>query len=86
MISKNYEKTHGDTFLEGGGRPFPMAERKPPLNTTPERNKKVEIDLEALNVEGKSPVNFIPKRGRTVGSFVDPQKEDRDVDEAFDID
>ena len=31
------------------------------------------------------PKNFHPKRGRTLGSFCYPEKGDRDVEEAFDI-
>lgn len=71
MIDKNYEKTHGDTFVTGGGRPFEMPERYPIEKNDAERQRPLVINLTDLN-EGKGmPKNFIRRAGRVLPSFGD---------------
>lgn len=75
-------------FVEGSGRPYQMTEREPIEKTTEERQKPLLIHLGELNGQdgnGRAPKNFHRKAGRTVGSFVKPESEDRDLEEAFDI-
>lgn len=75
-------------FTEGAGRPYRMNPRQDIEKTTTERQKPVVINLAELNGQDgneRVPKNFHPKRGRTLGSFCDPEEGDRDVDDAFDI-
>ena len=72
MIAKSYEKTHGDTFVTGGGRPFDMPERYPIEKNDKERQTAIVIDLDDLNGQdgGKGmPKNFHRKAGRTIDTF-----------------
>lgn len=71
MISKSYEKTHGDTFIAGRGLPFETHEYKSPSKNDAERNTPQVIDLTDLNQDGKSPVNFSRKAGREIPSFTE---------------
>lgn len=70
----------GSAFSEGGGRPFPMEERKLPGKTAKERGVPLPIDLDedGLNKPGKGPVNYSPKRGRRYGSLVGPLDDSDD--------
>lgn len=82
MISKGYEKTHGDTFLTGGGLPFELPSRAELEKNDAERQKPIVIDLDDLNGQdgGKGmPKNFVRKAGRTLSSFTEywaPHDED----------
>jgi hypothetical protein len=75
-------------FVEGSGRPYEVTPRNFEPVTNQERQKPVVINLSELNGQDgadRVPKNFHPKRGRTLGSFCYPEKGDRDVEEAFDI-
>ena len=68
-------------FVEGSGRPYKMNPREAIEKTTEERQKPVIINLGELNGQDgneRVPKNFHPKRGRILGSFCDPEKEDRE--------
>jgi aconitase A len=86
MISKSYEKTHGDSFIKGGGLPFELPTREEFEKTQAERQKAIIIDLDDLNGQDGSkgmPKNFVRKAGRVVSSFTDywapPKKDDGDI-------
>jgi hypothetical protein len=85
MIPKKKEDYQ---FTEGAGRAFEMNPRFPIEKTDEERNKPVVINLAELNGQdgnARVPKNFSRKAGRTLGSFCYPKDEDRDFEEAFDI-
>jgi hypothetical protein len=90
MIPKSYEKTHGDTFVTGGGRPFEMPERYPIEKNDEERQRKLVIDLDDLNGQdgGKGmPKNFVKRAGRTLDTFTDYWvKKNQDVQDEEDYD
>lgn len=73
----------GSAFSEGGGRPFPMEERKPPAKTAAERGVPLALSLDEddLNKPGKGPVNYAPRRGRKMDSLVKPGAGDAEVDD-----
>jgi hypothetical protein len=85
MIPKKKEEYN---FVVGSGRPYDLNPRPGEPYDDEERQKPLVIHLGQLNgQDGKIrvPKNFAPKRGQTLGSFIDPLKGDRDVEEAFDI-
>lgn len=84
MIGKGYQKTHGDSFTSGGGRPFEMREYKSPAKDDAERNTPLVIHLSDLNKPGKSAVNFSRKAGRTLDTFTKYWTE-HDEDSEYDI-
>ena len=90
MILKSYENTHGDSFVEGGGRPFDMPERSPIEKNDAERQRPVVIDLDDLNGQegGKGmPKNFVRNAGRTLPTFTDYwTKQNQDVQDEEDYD
>lgn len=85
MVPKSYEKTHGDSFVEGAGRPFDMPERPPIEKNDAERQEKFVIHLTDLNGQsgGKGmPKNFYRKAGRCLPSFIDywtPEEASDDI-------
>ena len=85
MIKKKKEDYQ---FIEGAGRPYEVNPRGFELYNDEERQKPVVIHLGELNGQDgneRIPKNFHPKRGRTLGSFCDPEEGNRDLDDAFDI-
>lgn len=82
MIAKKKEDY---LFSEGTGRPYGIHPQKEEPKDDAERQKPVIIHLGDLQQEGKGPVNFHTKRGRTLGTLTKLQEEQRDVEEAFDI-
>jgi hypothetical protein len=83
MIPKKKEEY---TFPEGAGRPYEMNPRPGELKRNSERQKPVVIHLAELNGQDgnrRIPKNFHPKRGRTLGSFCNP--EEGEYGEGFDI-
>lgn len=85
MIEKKKEDY---LFVEGSGRPYQMIGREPIEKTTSERQNPIMIRLGSLNGQdgnGRAPKNFYRKAGRTLGSFVRPDFEDRELEDAFDI-
>lgn len=70
-------------FHEGGGSPFDRREARLEPKTDAERNRMEVIELDDLNEEGKGPVNFSRKAGRTLDSFEDywaPHDESEEYD------
>lgn len=92
MISKSYEKGHGDTTINGDGdRGFTIPQRYPVPATDQERRKPIVIDLSDLNGQdgGKGmPKNFVRKAGRVLPSFEkywSPEEVKDDVNNGYDI-
>lgn len=85
MINKGYEKTHGDTFVSGGGLPFELPSRAELEKNDAERQKPILIELDDLNGQdgGKGmPKNFVRKAGRMLSSFTEywtSNKEEGDI-------
>jgi hypothetical protein len=85
MIPKKKEDYN---FVEGAGRPYEINPRSPIDKTTEERQKPVIINLGELNGQDgneRAPKNFHPKRGRTLGTLTKLQDDDRNIEDAFDI-
>jgi len=82
MISK--KKTDYQE-VTGRGRPFDMRSYREEPKTNAERNRQQIIDLNDLNQDGKAPVNFVRKAGRTLPTFSRYWTRDESAEDEFDI-
>jgi hypothetical protein len=71
--------------VSGGGLPFDMHEFKREPQNDAERNTPQIIHLGDLNQDGKAPVNFIRKAGRTLQTFSKYWTQNETAEDEFDI-
>ena len=80
MITKKKEDY---LFHAGAGRPFDVHPQTQEPKTEKERLVPHVVNLAELNVPGKSPVNYSPKRGRIYpkrGYTQDTDEQDFDIE------
>src|SRR5580698_5249603 len=71
--------------VSGKGRPFDMRSFKREPQNDAERNRQQVISLEDLNQDGKAPVNFVRKAGRTLQTFGKYWTRDESAEDEDDI-
>lgn len=71
--------------VSGKGRPFDMRSYREEPKNDAERNMPQIIQLGDLNQDGKAPVNFVRKAGRTLQTFSQYWTKNESVEDEADI-